>query len=312
MKKCVFIANCQQGPLKFLLRSLDEFNRLYSIVDIVPVHQWSGEESNSFESIYNDVDVIFTQPVFEEKYGLASTSQLIRFNKSTRNIPVIIFPGIDFIGYSPFSTRIPIRTDRAFAPDAQCGIVLWCFLNGYDRAKATKFYHDFCRDNVHSEFYKTVYGLALKRLENAERMFYMDTHVSYLFRNVYVREKLMLNRWHPSNVVYTYLANRLLAGLGICEKVPVPKREFMLHDEMPVSSAVKEALGIEFDDGGCFYYMGFLLSQSEYVSSLYTFYKENSPTVEAAAKMNEEKLKVIDRIISGNYSGLDLSPLFHW
>jgi len=149
-------------------------------------------------------------------------------------------------------------------------------------------------------------------LENAERLWCMNTNVSYLFRNVYAHEKLMLNRWHPSNVVYTYLANRLLAGLGICETVAAPKREFMLHDEMPVPVAVKEALGIKFDDGGCFYYLGQLLSHGEYVSSLYAFYRENGPTVEAAAKMNEDKLKLIDSIISNSHDGLDLAPLFHW
>jgi len=39
---------------------------------------------------------------------------------------------------------------------------------------------------------------------------------------------------------------------------------------------------------------------------------EEDSIAEAAAKMNEEKLKVINGIISGNHDGLDMGALFHW
>jgi len=140
----------------------------------------------------------------------------------------------------------------------------------------------------------------------------MDANVSFLFRNKYMDEKLMLNRWHPSNVVYTFIANRLLSSLDIYDKVNTPKREFIVTDEMPISSAIKNALGINVDDGECFYYLGYLFSLSEYVTTLYSFYGENGPTVEAAVKMNEEKLKTIGGIIASNYNGLDITALFRW
>lgn len=312
MKKCVIVGNCQQGPIKFLLRSVDSFNRSYTIVDLPPVHTWNMDNVANFPSQYNEADIILTQPIFDSKFGMANTSELIEFNNSARKIPVIIFPNIDFIGFAPFATRIPIRTDKAFAPDAQCGIVLWCFINGYSRDKAINFCGEFYRNESHATLYKSIYDIALKRLENVETVFNMGANVSYLFRHRYMDEKLMLNRWHPSNVVYTFISNRLLSCFGIYDKVITPKREFMLHDEMPISNAVKNALGIKFDDGECFYYLGHLFSLNEYVSTLYSFYGENGPTVEAAAKMNEEKLKAIGNIIASNYNGLDIAPLFRW
>jgi hypothetical protein len=267
---------------------------------------------NDFPNQYNEADIILTQPIFDSKFGMANTSELIEFNNSARKIPVIIFPNIDFIGFAPFATRIPIRTDKAFAPDAQCGIVLWCFINGYGRDKASKFCSEFYRNESHATLYKSIYDIALKRLENVETVFHMGANVSYLFRHRYMDEKLMLNRWHPSNLVYTFIANGLLSCFDIFDKVITPKREFTLHDEMPISYAVKNALGIKFDDGECFYYLGHLFSLSEYVSTLYSFYGENGPTVEAASKMNEEKLKAIGNIIASNYNGLDIAPLFRW
>ncbi len=91
MKKCVFIANCQQGPIKHLLRSVDAFNRLYEIIDIPPVHQWSGEEVNYFPNVYKDADIIFSQPIFDSKFGVVATSQLVEFNKNAKGIPHIPF-----------------------------------------------------------------------------------------------------------------------------------------------------------------------------------------------------------------------------
>jgi hypothetical protein len=312
MKKCVIIANCQQGPLKFLLRSVGSFNRSYTIVDIAPVHTWNMGNINNFTNHYSEADIILTQPIFDSKFAMANTSKLIEFNNSAKKIPVIIFPNMDFIGFAPFSTRIPIRTDKSFAPDAQCGIVLWCFINGYDREMATNFCRDFYRNESHADLYRSIYNVALKRLEDIERLLRMDANVSYLFRQRYMDEKLMLNRWHPSNIIYTFIANRLLASLDIYDKVITPKREFMLHDEMPISWAIKNALGIKFDDGECFYYLGQLLSLSEYISTLYSFYEENGPTVEAAVKMNEDKLRIISSIIASDYNGLDIAPLFRW
>ena len=312
MKKCVFIANCQQGPIKFLLRSVAQFNALYEIKDITPVHLWSPETTNGFPAIYNEADVIFTQPVFDDRYGLACTSKLAEFNKNSKNIPIIIYPNVEFMGFFPFATRIPIRCDKVFAPDSQCGIVLWCFINGYDRARAIKFCADFYNDDSNAKLYQDIYGIAVKRLEKVEITLAMDINASYLFRTRYTKDKLMLNRWHPTNIVYSFLANRLLTKLGIYENPVIPKREFLLQDEMPISSAVKNALGIQFDDGGCYYYMGMLLSHSEYISALYAFYNENGPTVEAAVKMNEDKLKVIDAIATSRGNDINITPLFHW
>ena len=312
MKKCVIIGNCQQNPIKLLLRTVDSFNRSYTIVDVAPVHMWNTDNINNFPNQYNEADIILTQPIFDSKFGMANTSELIEFNNRAKKIPIMIFPNVDFIGFTPFSTRIPIRTDKTFAPDAQCGIVLWCFINGYNRDKAINFCRDFYRDESYAPLYKSIYDIALKRLENVEILLNINANVSYLFRHKYIYEKLMLNRWHPSNVVYTFIANRLLSNFDIYDEVITPKREFMVTDEMPISNAVKNALGIKFDDGECFYYLGYLFSLSEYVSTLYSFYGENGPTVEAAVKMNEEKLKTIGSIIASNYNGLDITALFRW
>ena len=312
MKKCVIIGNCQQGPIKFLLRSVDSFNLSYTIVDLSPVHTWNMDNVNNFPNLYNEADIILTQPIFDSKFGIANTSELIEFNNRAKKIPIIIFPNVDFIGFTPFTTRIPIRTDKTFAPDAQCGIVLWCFINGYDRHKAVNFCREFYRNESYATLYKSIYNIALKKLENVEILLNINVNVSYLFRHRYMDEKLMMNRWHPSNVVYTFIADRLLSSFDIYDKVITPKREFVVIDEIPISIAVKNALGIKFDYGECFYYLGSLLSLSEYVSTLYSFYGENGPTVEAAVKMNEEKLRAIGNIITSNYNGLDVAPLFRW
>jgi len=312
MKKCVIVGNCQQNPIKFLLRSVDSFNRSYRIVDVEPIHMWNMDNINNFIHQYNDADIIFTQPIFDAKFGIANTSNMIEFNNGAKKIPIIIFPNIDFIGFTPFTTRIPVRTDKTFTPDAHHGIVLWCYINGYDRDKTINVCNEFQRNESHADLYKTIFDIALKRLENVEMLLHMDANVSFLFRNKYMDEKLMLNRLHPSNVVYTFIANRLLSTLSIYDKVITPKREFTVTDEIPISNAIKNALGIKFDDDECFYYLGYLFSLSEYVTTLYSFYGENGPTVEAAVKMNEEKLKTIGGIIASNYNGLDITALFRW
>ena len=279
---------------------------------MAPVHTWNRDNINDFMNRYNEADIILTQPIFDSKFGMANTSKLIEHNNSAKKIPVIIFPTIDFIGFNPFVIRIPVRTDRTFTPDAQCGIVFWCFIHGYDRDKAINFCRDFYRNESYAGLYKSIYDTAVTRIETVERLLCPDMNVSYLFRYRYMDEKLMLNRWHPSNIVYTFIANRMLSSLGIYSNVIAPKREFMVHDEMPISNAVRNALGIKFDDGESFYYLGFLFSLSEYVSTLYSFYDENGPTVEATVKMNEDKLKIISSIIESDYKNLDISPLFHW
>ncbi|MGA2404433.1 MAG: WcbI family polysaccharide biosynthesis putative acetyltransferase [Syntrophobacteraceae bacterium] len=312
MKNCVIIANCQQGPLKFLLRSLDQFNRSYKLIDIAHVHTWSAQDVNSFTGIYESADLILSQPIFDNYFGLAKTQLLLEYNNKARKIPIIMFPNIDFIGFFPFSIRIPIRPERVFSPEAQCGIIFWSFINGYDEIRASEFCAEFYNDDSHSELYRTIYSLALQRLETTEMMFRMDANVSYLFRNKYMDEKLMHNRWHPSNTVYTFIASRILGALGVYENVTAPKREFTIQDEMPIAGAVKKALGIKFDDDDCFYNLGVLQSMPEYISTVYSFYGQNMPTVEATAKMSEKKLKIIDKVIKRNYDRNEIMPLFHW
>jgi hypothetical protein len=170
----------------------------------------------------------------------------------------------------------------------------------------------FHRDCSHSELYRLIYSADLKRLENQELVLKMDTNVSYLFRNAYVHQKLMLSRWHPSNVVYNFIVNNLLHKLGIFCTPAKPKREFTLAEEIPLTFAVKNALGMQFDDDQCYYYLGYLLSQSDYVTTLYDFYGQNMPTVDATAMMNEKKLKIFGAVLSSSYKDMDILPLFNW
>jgi hypothetical protein len=308
----VIIGNCQQAPLKSLLRSVEEFNRSFTINDIAHVHTWSGQEINSFCDIYDSADLILTQPILDDSYGLAKTQALLDFNNKSQKIPIIIFPNVDFIGFFPFSIRIPLRPERMFSPEAHCGIVFWSFINGYDEDRACKFCTEFYNDDSHAELYRALYSLAVQRLENIESVFGIDANVSHLFRTQYRDEKLMHTRWHPSNIVFSFIANRILSILDIFEHATPPKREFLVQDEMPIANAIKRALGIEFSDDDCFYNLGVLQGMPDYISSAYSFYRQNAPTVESTIKMSEHKLKTIDNVIKHNYSEIEIMPLFHW
>jgi hypothetical protein len=205
-----------------------------------------------------------------------------------------------------------MRPERMFSPEAHCGIVFWSFVNGYEEDRACEFCTEFYNDDSHAELYGTLYSLALQRLENIERVFGIDANVSYLFRNQYTDEKLMHTRWHPSNIVFSFIADRILSALGIFDRVTAPKREFMIQDEMPIAGSIKRALGITFDDDDCFYNLGILQKMPDYISSAYSFYRQNSPTVEATIKMSEHKLRTIDNVIKHNYDEIEIMPLFHW
>jgi hypothetical protein len=285
---------------------------LYSLSDVAHIHTWSGFEIEGFRALYDSADVILTQPIFDDNFGLAKTQVLFAFNNENRKIPIIMLPNVDFVGFFPFSIRIPIRPERVFSPEAQCGIIFWCFTNGYDEARASKFYLEFYHDDSHAEIYKIIYSMALQRLEYLEKTFGIDANVSYLFRYKYMDEKLMHTRWHPSNYVFNFIANRVLSSLGVYGNVTVPKREFMIQDEMPIVGAIKKTLGIKFDDDDCFYNLGVLQNIPEYIASSYSFYRQNMPTVEATSRMSSFKLQTIDNIIKHNYDKVDMRALFNW
>jgi hypothetical protein len=311
MKKCALLANCQQGPIRQLLESVDEFNRQYTIVDQAHLHMWNGQNIDNFANAYKTTDIILTQPIYDDKYGLAKTENLLEVNSKTRNIPIIIFPNVEFIGFSPFIIKVPVRHDKFFVPDAQCGIVFWCYINGYSASKAFEFCSNFFNDNSRVEIYRFIYDFAVKRLESAEQRFRMNINVSHLFRTKFKDAKLMINRWHPSNLVYAFLVNGLLSSLEIFEKARVPRQEFMAFDEVPISNSIKRALGICFEDD-YFYVMGFLKTLAEYINILYAFYMENPALVDIITAMNHARLKTINSIINCEYQDLDYGPLFHW
>jgi hypothetical protein len=289
-----------------------QFNDTYRIRNIAHVQTWSRQQINNISDVYDNSDIILTQPLLSDYFGKFQTQSLLEFNYKAKNIPIIIFPSVEFNGFFPFSIRIPIMPERIFAPEAQCGIVFWSFINGYDEDQAYAFCNDFYNDYSRADLYRSIYSVALARLEAIETTLGIQANISYLFRNKYTDEKLMHNRYHPANVVFAFIANRILSTLGIYHKVVAPQREFMIQDELPISQSIKNALGITFDDDNCFYNLGILQAMPDYISSVYSFYRQNPPTVESTIKMSEHKLRVIDNIIKHKYDDLDILALFHW
>ncbi|MFZ2448628.1 MAG: WcbI family polysaccharide biosynthesis putative acetyltransferase [Syntrophobacteraceae bacterium] len=313
MKRCLLIGNCQQYPLKILMQSAPVFNERYEMIEPGPIHTWTTEQVDSAEDRYNEADIILTQPIRDAKYGLAQTTRLLAFNERRKRIPVIVFPNVDFIGFFPFTIRVPVDLEKDNVPDAHCGIVFLCYVSGLDEDAAVEYCKRFYSDERYSGIYKTIYELALSRMESTERTFNIVTNTSYLFRSRYRDLKLMLNRLHPANVVCEFVANSVLSQLGIFETVTAPMREFWTHDEMPVSVSVAKALGIRYSDSSEYFYVkGILKRVDDYIRHLYWYYRGHPDVLSEAIIWNKQKITTIGRIATNKYSNVDLMPLFKW
>lgn len=314
MKKCLVIGNCQQYPLKVLLQSALEFNNQYEIIDdLGPIHTWSVEQIRSVEDKYNDADVILTQPIYDDKYGYAKTSNLMALNEERKKLPIIVFPNIDFLAFFPFSIRVLVDLENDNVPDAQCGIVFLCYINDFNVKRAIEYCRSFYSNELYADIYQAIYERAISRLESTERTFQNFVNVSNLFRNKYKEVKLTRNRLHPSNFVCSFIANKVLTKLGICETVIAPTMEFWAHDEMPITAAIRQALGITFiENDGYFYTKGILKRLEDYIYHLYCYYRGHRRVVEESININERKLETMINIMNQKYANVDIESLFRW
>jgi len=313
MKKCLFFGNCQQYPLKVLLRSVDEFNDQYTIIDdLAPMHMWGPEQVQSVENRYFDADIIITQPIRDARFGLAKTMDLLAWNSKTKRIPVIVFPNIEFLASFPFAIHVPVDLENDSVPDSHCAIVFLCFISGLSIENAIQFCRSFYNDESRSDIYRTIYKLSMDRLELAERSYMSEVHVSYLFRNRYKDIKLSHNRLHPSNYVCEYVANRVLAQIGIFKTVNTPGMEFWAHDAMPIMPAIRKALGLTYKEDGLYYVKGILKRLEDYIYHYYCYYNQHQTVVEKGIEHNKAKLSSIIEIVNNNYRQVDMHSLFSW
>jgi hypothetical protein len=314
MLKCLMIGNCQQYPLKVLLQSVSGFRNRYEIIDdLGPIHTWSNEQVRNVETKYNEVDIILTQPIYDEKYGLARTFALAAFNEKTKNIPIIGFPNIDFLGLFPFSIRIPVQLENDNVPDGQCGIVFLSYLSGFNIQQTIDYWRNFYSDDSYGDIYRSIYQMALARLESSEKLFFPGVNVTNLFQRRYRDIKLTRNRLHPSNYLCEYIANQILAQLKVNETAKAPSMEFWAHDEMPIAPALRRSLGMVFRENDEYFYVkGILKRLEEYVLHLFSYYVAHRNVVEEGIKINEPKLKTILGIIKRDKECVDLRSLFQW
>lgn len=250
MKKVVIYGNCHTTIIKELLRTSDEFNSNYIILDILPIQNIKDPKYLQNDA-FHECDVFIHQSIWKKnRYGEEYASE---------SIIAMLKPGCRVIAI-PNVYHLPM----CFFPNYSSKLE-FCYKNG-----STVFFRDsiideLYRDNVSirkiEKEYNRIDKFEEKNLKNQYDKFIQtvkkrevdwDIKVADFIDENKAKHRLFYDPNHPANYFFKYVTGKLLELLDIkfdkskLESASVSKLDIY---EMPICTSVKVCFNMVFEDG---------------------------------------------------------------
>lgn len=235
-KHVIAYGNCQTERLRDFLLSSKEFNRHF-FFESTPgrlAHMMTPDDARKLHEIMHRVDYLITQPVNKSFRDdeVFSTDVLLEYVRGDAR--VFMMPNLFFTGYAPESYCVTYRKKFMQSPSPIHDInMIYSFVkHGGDRPKAKDDYRSKLRDE---NFYKPSM-LAdnikknldeLDRREKSARSQYSKSNIEHFSYSAFLAEHYdkALTHYsdaHPSEYVFTKLAEIVLAEMGIDNDLAPP------------------------------------------------------------------------------------------
>ena len=241
----VIMGNCQAESLRVALGDED-----VRFLRVPPVHELEADDMPLLARILARTDVFVTQPIRDDYRGLPLGSEQMRAllpaGAKTTTVPVIRFAGL-----YPFQAIIRPPSDTSLVPpvvpyhdlrlvaeaarraglvDAAMGASSMSGGANIDRGSVTE-------SQIHA-----IADESIRQLRSREK-----AHDTVVVSDLFLRPDFSLMRTinHPGNAVWTALAERVRARLGLANASVALTRELLNNIHAPRDQAVIDAWGLD-------------------------------------------------------------------
>jgi len=228
----VIMGNCQAESLRVALGDED-----VRFLRVPPVHELEADDMPLLASILARTDVFVTQPIRDDYRGLPLGSEQMRAllpaGAKTATVPVIRFAGL-----YPFQAIIRPPSDTSLVPP----IVPYHDLRLVAEAARRAGLVDAAVGSVTASQIHAIADESIRQLRSRE-----EAHDTVVISDLFLEPDFSLMRTinHPGNPIWTALAERVRARLGLADVQYAPTRELLNNIHAPRDQAVIDAWGLD-------------------------------------------------------------------
>jgi hypothetical protein len=228
----VIMGNCQAESLRVALGDED-----VRFLRVPPVHELEADDIPLLARILARTDVFITQPIRDDYRGLPLGSEQMRAllpaGAKTTTVPVIRFAGL-----YPFQAIIRPPSDTSLVPP----IVPYHDLRLVAEAARRAGLVALSAGSVTAPQIHAIADESIRQLRSREK-----AHDTVVVSDLFLRPDFSLMRTinHPGNTVWTALAERVRARLGLADVSVTLRRELLNSIHAPRDQAVIDAWGLD-------------------------------------------------------------------
>jgi hypothetical protein len=228
----VIMGNCQAESLRVALGDED-----VRFLRVPPVHELEADDMPLLARILARTDVFITQPIRDDYRGLPLGSEQMRAllpaGAKTTTVPVIRFAGL-----YPFQAIIRPPSDTSLVPP----LVPYHDLRLVAEAARRAGLVALSAGSVTAPQIHAIADESIRQLRSREK-----AHDTVVVSDLFLRPDFSLMRTinHPGNTVWTALAERVRARLGLADDSVTLTRELLNSIHAPRDQAVIDAWGLD-------------------------------------------------------------------
>lgn len=292
----MLVGNCQIGPVFQLLSQSKSFSETYRLIPLPSIHT-IDEATRSDTNLLNNVDLIISQHIIDEAFGIFTTKKLVNTCRD-HGIPFALMFNPYFEGYYPCVIHMcDVDIERHNVPISQDAIVFYSYVKGLDVDDACRLWINISSSSALEDFARQACVSSFKELIRREKCLNTKSLDLHFLLNNYRKKRLMHSLNHPTNIFYKEMAENLLTTIGINETLTVPQNELQGAVSYPTMDAVRSALRLSYkDESNDFIVLGVRKKLIDYVAFLYDFYKREPCIVEKNISLQVHKLDGVDRL----------------
>lgn len=275
--------NCQAEALRRVLDAVPA--RPYRTARIPPVHELTGSDMRHLDDLLANTAVLLSQPVRPgyRNLPIGTADIAARLPPAAR---VLRWPVIRYAGLYPFQVIVRHPADRSVDPP----VVPYHDLRTIAAARAGAAAKDEWQVEVSAEQFRAVAAAGIEELARRESQ--CDVGVSDLLMGHGAGAVHAIN--HPGNPVFDDLASRILAELGVAERVSPISTTLLGSVYAPLEQRVLDALGLDAPARDEWMFHGSALSTDRVHRAQLTWYADNPDYLDLAVTRHGATMRQLD------------------
>ncbi len=280
MKKTIYISgNCITEAIPIILKTNNEFNKLFEIKTLKPVFMVEHKDVPTFHEEISKCDIFITQPIGGEKYKQLGIDTETMKDLMKEGSKLISIPVPYFVGYFPEqfylhdANKNVIGLCEGLPSPYHNKIILYSYLNNLTPQECLDLLNqDNCLKNIAN--YSNEGIDELKRREEC-----LDFGIADFIKKNYKKKRLFWSLNHPTNELLYYMCEEILKLLGIKKKwwqltsqIKPFRKEFLDGFITPILPSTKKELALSFSGKEAY--------TIEYINDTYIYYDNHKDLVE--------------------------------